>query len=128
MNTADKARLHNLLDQFAAAHQDIGDVQHEIGTTRYTCRVWHASNVRDLIVEFVDSFVTGELITTDPRAGLRTCEVGPIDDPLQCWFHGWCGTSERPKAIIEGPHGNIVLWEHDEIRFTDIPGEENSCA
>lgn len=70
----------------------------------------------------------GALIYNDPRDRLRPCEVGPLDEPIRCWFHGWCGTSERPKAVVEGPHGNIVLWRYDEIRFADIPGKENTCT
>lgn len=84
MNTKDKAMLLDLLDDFAEAHHELADAEHEVGTTRYLTRVRYASSVRSLIVEFVESFVTGELITTDPRAGLRACEVGPLDDPLPC--------------------------------------------
>ena len=58
--------------------------------------------------------------TSTPYSDLRRCECGPLDNPIDGWFDGWC-LSEHPKAIIIEPSGKVTLWPHYMIRFTDIP-------
>ena len=60
------------------------------------------------LLDFIDQLLRMEhenVTKTDPRAGLRRCEVGPIDDPLPGWFHAF---TERGDAIVEFPQGHVV--------------------